>query len=281
MLISGTAGAQEEDPATRGAYLIKAAGCITCHTDEKGGGAPLAGGRALQTPFGIFYSPNITADPQTGIGAWTDDDFAAALRKGEAPDGSHYFPVFPYPTYTNMTERDALAIKAYLFSIPPVKRANRAHDVGAPFGWRWTVGVWKFLHFDEGPMQPDPTRTAEWTRGSYLVNALSHCGECHTPRNVMGALDKDMHMAGTAEGPGGELVPNITPHPVTGIGDWSEGDIVTLLRDGTKPDYDDVAGSMAEAIRDGLSALTEADLKAIAGYLKALPPIDNKVVKSK
>ncbi len=279
-LVPATSFAQELDPVTRGAYLIKVAGCVTCHTDEKGGGAPLAGGRALKTPFGTFFSPNITADRETGIGRWSDEDFAAALREGIAPDGSHYFPVFPYPTYTNMTERDALAIKDYLFSLPPVTQKNRAHEVSAPFGWRWTVAAWKLLYFEEGPMQPSEDQTAVWTRGSYLVNALTHCGDCHTPRNSLGALDHDMHLAGTAEGPDGEIVPNITPDPTTGIGDWSKGDIVTLLRDGIKPDYDDVSGSMAEAVRDGLSHMTEEDLNAIAVYLKSISSIENTVLKS-
>lgn len=271
--------AQEGDRVSRGAYLMKAGGCTTCHTDEKGGGAPLAGGRALKTPFGTFFSPNITPDPETGIGGWSDDDFADAMLKGVGPDGDNYFPVFPYPTYTKMTREDALAIKAYLFTLPPVTRANARHDVPPPFGWRWTVSIWKLLFFDEARFVPDGTKADDWNRGAYLVEALTHCGECHTPRNFMGALDRSMHLAGTADGPGGELVPNITPHRGTGIGDWSVGDIVTLLRDGTKPDYDDVQGSMGEAIRDGLSALTDEDLSAIAIYLKSLPAIENVVKK--
>lgn len=271
---------EDSDPVVRGAYLIRAGGCVTCHTQEKGG-EPLAGGRALKTPFGTYYSPNITPDEDTGIGTWSDDDFIAALREGVSPDGSHYFPVFPYPTYTKMTERDALAIKRYLFSLSPISRRNREHDVSGPFGWRWTVAFWKLLFFDQGPGQPDPNKTPAWNRGNYLVNALTHCGECHTPRNAMGALDRDMHLAGTADGPDGELVPNITPHEKTGIGEWSEGDIVVLLRDGLKPSYDDVQGSMGEAIEDGLSSLTEDDLKAIAVYLKSIPAIENRVEKSK
>ena len=267
----------DEAAIARGEYMVWAAGCTSCHTDRKNGGASFAGGLALKTPFGTYYSPNITPDPETGIGDWTDADFLAALKHGRSPEGSHYFPVFPYTTYTRMHDRDALDIKAYLFSLPPVSHTNRPHDVSPPFSWRWTMAVWKWLFFTPGEWQDDPERDAEWNRGGYLVEAAAHCGECHTPRNAMGALDAGKSMAGTVDGPDGELVPNITPHPETGIGSWSQGDIASLLRDGMKPDFDNVQGSMGEAIRDGLGKLTEDDLNAIAAYIKALPAIDNKV----
>lgn len=278
LCLTVTSAMAVDDPVEHGAYMVKAAGCTTCHTDTKSGGETFAGGRALKTPFGTYYSPNITADRETGIGAWSDADFLAALKQGISPQGAHYFPVFPYTTYTKLTDEDALAIKAYLFSLPPVRKANREHDVSAPFSWRWTMGVWKLLFFDEGDWQDRADKDAQWNRGAYLVQAASHCGECHTPRNFMGALKHDLAMAGTADGPDGEIVPNITPHK-TGIGSWSEGDIVVLLREGLKPTYDDVQGSMAEAIEDGLKDLSEDDLRAIAVYIKSLPPIDN-VVKS-
>lgn len=279
LALPGAAVAADEPVSVeRGAYLVRAAGCISCHTAKDG--PPLAGGLALKTPFGTYYSPNITPDPTTGIGGWSDEDFLRAVKLGQRPDGSHLFPVFPYPTYTKMTRADALAIKAWLFAQAPVQRANKAHDVPIPFGWRWTVGPWKTLFFEPGSWQapadkPDP----QWRRGAYLVEALTHCGECHTPRNMLGALDHDMWLAGTPDGPDGEVVPNITPHPATGIGDWSAGDIVTLMKDGLKPNFDDVQGSMAEAIRDSLSHLTDEDLRAVAAYLKSLPPIDNKVAR--
>ncbi len=269
------------DPVADGAYLIRAAGCVSCHTDHKNDGEMLAGGRALKTPFGTFYSPNITPDKETGIGGWSGEDFVAALREGTAPDGGHYFPAFPYPTYTNMTEPDMLAIKAYLDSLEPVRKPNSAHEISPPFSWRFLQTFWKLLFFERGPMQADPDRSETWNRGAYLVEALAHCGECHTPRNALGGLDRDMWMAGTPDGPDGELVANITPDAETGIGDWSEGDIVGLLKTGLKPNFDDVQGSMQEAIDDGLKYLTDEDLKAIAVYLKALPPIENKVERQR
>ncbi len=272
--VVGTAAASE---ISRGAYLIRAAGCIGCHTDAKGGGAPLAGGLGLKTPFGTFYSPNITPDPKTGIGTWSERDFLGALRHGVRPDGSNYFPVFPYPSYTAMREEDALAIRAYLFAQAPVKRRNKAHDVAPPFSWRWTVRLWKWLFFKPEPWRDRADRDAQWNRGAYLVQALAHCGECHTARNFMGAMEPSGFLAGTVDGPDGELVPNITPDPDTGIGEWIEADIVQLLRDGMKPDYDDVQGSMAEAINEGLAHLTDDDLNAIARYLRTIPPIVHRV----
>jgi mono/diheme cytochrome c family protein len=268
------ASAQDTDLVAKGEYLMRAAGCLACHTDVKNDGAPFAGGRAMHTPFGTFYSPNITPDVATGIGAWSDADFVAALRHGEAPDGSNYFPVFPYPSYTGMRETDMLAIKAYLFSLDPVTAENKEHEVGFPYGIRFLQGGWKLLNFEEGPLEDDPSQSEVWNRGRYLSRALAHCGECHTPRGDTGGPVEEMYLAGTADGPDGELVPNITPHD-TGIADWSESEIVTLLRDGTKPDWDNIQGSMAEAVEDGLSFLTDEDLQAIAVYIKSVPPIDN------
>ncbi len=265
------------DALKRGEYLLRAGGCISCHTDVKGGGAPLAGGRALKTPFGTFYPPNITPDVESGIGAWSDADFVRALRRGVRPDGAHYFPAFPYTSYTRMSEADALALKAYLFSLPPLPGVNRPHELRPPFGWRFLVGVWKRLFFEPGAYRPEPERSARWNRGAYLVEALAHCGECHTPRNFLGASDRAMGLAGTRDGPEGRLAPNITPDRETGIGRWSAGDIVQLLKSGRKPDFDNVQGAMAEAIEDGLRYLTDGDLAAIADYLLALEPIPNRV----
>ena len=263
----------------RGGYLARAAGCISCHTDKKAKGKLFAGGRGLKTPFGIYYSPNITPDRETGIGKWTDDDFLRALKRGMNPEGEHYFPVFPYTTYTKLRDDDALAIKAYLFSLKPVSRKNRAHDVWPPFDWRWTIGPWKWLYFQEGDFKSDPNQDEAWNRGAYLVEALAHCGECHTPRNFAGAMDRTMWMAGTEDGPEGEVAANITPDTETGIGDWSADQIVFFLKVGTKPDYEAAEGLMAEAIEDGLSHLSGDDLKAIAQYIKSLPPISNTVAR--
>ncbi|MDA0261955.1 MAG: cytochrome c, partial [Proteobacteria bacterium] len=224
---------------------------------------------------------NITPDKATGIGAWPDDDFVRALREGVRPDGAHYFPVFPYTTYTRMTRDDALAIKAYLFSRAPVSKAKRDHDVGFPFRWRFLQAGWKLLFFRAGEFKPEASHSAERNRGAYLVEALSHCGECHTPRNLFGALNREKWLAGTADGPEGELAPNITPDDASGIGKWSEADIVQLFRIGFKPNFDDVQGTMAEAIEDGLKHLTDQDLHAIAVYLKGLPAIHNPIKRKR
>jgi len=266
----------QEDAIERGAYLIRAAGCIACHTDHANEGVELAGGRALETPFGTFYSPNITPDEETGIGAWSDEDFLRALREGEAPEGHSYYPVFPFASYTLMRDEDALAIKAYLFSLDAVSQENREHDVGFPLSWRFTLNGWRMLHFSEGPMEDDESQSEEWNRGRYLVDALGHCGECHTPRGMTGGMDGDMYLAGNREGPDNEVVPNITPHE-TGLANWSASDIAGLLKSGLKPDWDSVQGSMEEAIDDGLSYLTDDDLAAIATYLQSVPAIENSV----
>jgi mono/diheme cytochrome c family protein len=206
MLLSGAIPAEaEEDAVTRGEYLVRAGGCFSCHTVA--GGEKLAGGRALASPFGTFYSPNITPDPETGIGRWTDAQFLRALREGVRPDGANYFPVFPYPSFTRITNRDALALKAYLFSLPPVHRENRPHDVPFPFSWRFLQTGWKLLFFTPGPFQPAPDRSVAYNRGAYLVTALAHCGECHTPRNFLGATQSAQRLAGTPDGPDGQLVP--------------------------------------------------------------------------
>lgn len=266
------APAAEPDAVARGAYLAAAAGCGECHTDTKHGGKPFAGGRAIATPFGTFYSPNITPDRETGIGGWSDAQFLRALRYGLAPDGTNYYPAFPYTSFTKIEDSDVLAIKAYLFSLPPVRQKNRPHDLRFPFSWRFLLTPWKWLFFETGPFRSDPQRSAAYNRGAYLVTALAHCGECHTPRNWLGATEPDRFLAGTAHGPDGKPVPNITPDRATGIGAWSEDDIVTLLKDGQKPDFDFVGGLMGEVV-DGTAKLTDADRRAIAVYIKSLPAI--------
>ncbi|MBT4490246.1 MAG: cytochrome c [Rhodospirillaceae bacterium] len=260
----------------RGEYLTRAAGCISCHTDGKAGGKPFAGGRGLKTPFGIYYSPNITADPETGIGGWSDPDFLNAVKRGIRPDGAHYFPVFPYTSYTQMLDADALAIKAYLFSLPTVRQKNREHDVSPPFSWRWPMMTWKLLHFDEGDFSPDKGRDDEWNRGAYLVNALAHCGECHTPRTLDGGLDWSKWMAGTEDGPDGDAAPNLTTDNKTGLG-WTDEQLAFFLKTGTKPDWEEAEGVMGEAIIDGYQYLTEEDRRAIARYIGELPAIENHI----
>ncbi len=262
----------DQDPVTRGAYLATAADCAACHTDSEHGGQPYAGGRALATPFGTFYSPNITPDPETGIGRWSDANFLRALHEGVRPDGANYFPVFPYPSFTGILDPDALAIKAYLFSLPAVRRENRPHDVGFPFSWRFLQNGWKLLFFSPGRFEPAPAKNADSNRGAYLVTALAHCGECHTPRNWFGASETSRFLAGTSDGPDGKPVPNITPDIKTGIGKWSLDDVVGLLTDGHTPDFDFAGGAMSEVVKS-TSQLTDADRRAIAVYLRSVPAV--------
>ena len=269
---SPAATAADSGAVARGAYLATAAGCENCHTDQAHGGRPYAGGPGLATPFGTFYSPNITPDSQTGIGRWSDAQFVRALREGVRPDGANYFPVFPYPSFTGITDDDALAIKAYLFSLPAVRQANRPHDVSFPVSWRFLQSGWKLLFFTPGPFRPAPGRTATYNRGAYLVTALAHCGECHTPRNFLGAPDPDRFLAGTPDGPDGKKVPNITSDLKAGIGNWSEDDIVGVLTDGHKPDFDFVSGTMGKVVED-TARLTEEDRRAIAIFLKSVPAV--------
>lgn len=274
---SATAQQPDADPAKRGEYLFNAGGCLGCHTDAKNGGAPLAGGRALKTPFGTFFGPNITPDPQHGLGRWSEADFLRAMRHGERPDGANLFPVFPYTSFTKINDSDLKDLWAYLRTVPAAATPNKAHDVGFPFGLRPGLTVWKWINFTPGAFSAEPARSAEVNRGAYLVQALAHCSECHTPRNLMGGLDAARAFAGTPDGPEGERVPNITPHPETGTGKWSPGDLTDLLKQGMTPDGDFVGGSMAEVVRNSTGKLSDTDVKAIVAYLKALPAIDNKV----
>jgi mono/diheme cytochrome c family protein len=275
--IAAGSAAADEDTVARGSYLVRAGGCFSCHTAPDG--SPLAGGRALATPFGTFFSPNITPDPETGIGRWTDAQFRRALREGVRPDGANYFPVFPYPSFTGISDDDALAIKAYLFSLRPVHQSNRRHDVAFPFSWRFLQNGWKLLFFERGPFRPAAGQTDAYNRGAYLVTALAHCGECHTPRNFLGAVDTGSRLAGTPDGPDGQPVPNITPDPVTGIGGWDKSDLVTLFKTGITPEQNKVKEAMREVIEDGIKKLSDADLDAIADYVLAQPPIVHEVTR--
>lgn len=267
----------EADAVARGEYVFRASGGCSCHTDTEHDGAFLAGGRALETPFGTYYSTNITPHPEHGIGGWSEADFIRAMTEGVAPDGSHYFPVFPYTSFSGMREADLRDLKAYLDTVEPVARANEPHDAIPPFNLRVTMPLWKALNFEPAPFEPDPERSEEWNRGAYLVSAVAHCGECHTPRDLMGGLRRRMHLAGSEDGPEGALAPNITPHEATGIGGWSAADLTWLLQTGFLPDGDDVQGIMGEVIDQGYSHLRAEDLDAIATYLRSVAPIENRV----
>jgi len=267
------------DSIARGRAVLEASGGCTCHTDFDADGPPLAGGRRLETPFGVYFSTNITPDAETGIGGMSDSDFVRAMREGRAPDGSAYFPVFPYTSFTGMTDADLLALKAYLFSLPPVRRANRPPEAWPPFGWRISAAAWQRMHFTPHRFEPDPVRSEEWNRGAYLATAVAHCGECHTPRTATGALDHSRSLAGSEEGPEGRLAPNITPDEDTGIGRWTRPDLVWFLQTGLKPDGDDAQNLMKEVIEHGYQHLPRTDLEAIAVYLEGVPPIRNQLVE--
>ncbi|MBV8120031.1 MAG: cytochrome c [Alphaproteobacteria bacterium] len=247
-----------------------AAGCGQCHSDEKHGGRPYAGGRAIETAFGTIVSPNITTDPQTGIGKWRERDFAAALRWGVAPDGSHYLTAFPFPFYNRLTDRDLADLRAFLGTIPAVRQPNRTGR-RAPFVAALNAIAVVATAFP-GPWQPHPKRDAEWNRGAYLVATVGRCGDCHTPRNYLGAREPDRSLAGGSAGRDGKGAPNLTPDPETGIGSWTIDDIATLLKTGQKPDFDFVGGAMGEIV-DNTAKLGDADRRAIAVYLKSVPPI--------
>jgi len=266
----------------QGEYIFRVAGCRGCHTTEadRKKNIFLAGGRALKTPFGTYYSPNISPDPVHGVGKWTETDFTQALRHGRNPDGEHYFPVFPYGSYTRMTDQDISDLWAYLKTTPPIARPNKAHDAGFVFGSRIIMGPWKFMNFRSGALKLDPSKPAEWNRGRYLVDALGHCAECHSPRNKLGGLKSGMYLAGNPEGPDGDAVPNITPDTETGIGKWDESDIDSLLSMGMLPDGDFVGGSMGEAV-DNTEFLSPKDREAVVEYLKSIPAIKHKVQKPK
>lgn len=267
----GNACAQGD--AKRGQYLAKAGGCLACHTEEKKDAAPFAGGRALKTPFGTFYGPNITPHPQAGVGRWTEADFVRAMRLGLRPDGAHYFPAFPYPSFTRIADADLRDLWAFLRSLPPSPRANHAHELRFPFGWRLLVAPWKWLFFKPGPFASDPGRSAAVNRGAYLAEALGHCGECHTGRNFLGAPKRDRFLAGTRSGPGGKSVPNLTP---TKLKKWDDGELKDFLQTGMTPDGDVAAETMGEVVRNTTGQLTPDDLAALIAYLRSLPPLPDE-----
>ncbi len=267
VLLASTLSATAQGNATNGQYIAKAAGCIGCHTVSKSGAIPFAGGRALETPFGTFYGPNITPDKQTGIGSWSEADFKRAVRLGERRDGAHYFPAFPYPSFTGMSDADIQDLWVYLKSLPPTKQANRDHELRFPYNLRFLVTGWKLLFFMPGPAGTAGPATDPVARGAYLVGALGHCAECHTPRNFLGGPDKNERFAG-AKIPEGK-VPNLTP---TRLKKWSDTELKDYLMTGTAPNGDVAVDPMSEVITNTTSQLTSADMAAMIAYLRTLPP---------
>jgi len=277
-LLFATAAAWAQGDAKRGEYLSKAAGCLGCHTEEKKGAVPYVGGRALKTPFGTFYGPNITPHPEAGIGKWTEADFAQALRHGKRPDGANYFPAFPYRSFTGMTDADVRDLWAYLRSLPASAQASRPHDVGFPYNVRFAVTFWKMLYFTPGAFTPDAKLSPEVNRGAYLTTALGHCGECHTPRNAMGGPRKDRFLAG-GKGPEGKDIPNLTPTRLKKK--WDDKELADFLSAGLTPDGDVPAEAMSEVIRNTTGMLTPADLAAMIAYLRSLPSIESEPAAKK
>ncbi len=255
--------------ARRGAYIAVAGGCIACHTASGKDAVQFAGGHALKTPFGTFYGPNITPHPQAGIGRWSETDFIRAMREGLRPDGAHYFPAFPYPSYTRIATADLRDLWAYLRTLPPDARGNQPHDLRFPFGFRVLLWGWKWLFFKAQPAVAEDRAATPVARGAYLVNALSHCGECHTPRNLLGGPIRDRFLAG-GNGPDGKGVPNLTP---TRLKKWGDGELKDFLTTGITADGDVTAESMGEVITHITSRLTPADLDAVVAYLRSLPPL--------
>lgn len=247
----------------RGRHLVDAGDCVACHTDAAG--KPFAGGRPIETPFGVIYSPNITPDRETGIGAWSDEDFYRAMHTGVRPDGARLYPAFPYPYFTKMTRDDVMAIRAYLNTLPATKNPRKQADLTWPLNHRVFMRGWNMLFFKPGTFHPDPNKSAEWNRGAYLVEGPGHCGACHTPKNDLGA-DK------TSEALQGGSVqnwfaPKIAGNMRDGTGAWSVDDIAEYLKTG-RNSHSGAAGLMAEVVADSTSKLPDADLRAIAAYIK-------------
>jgi mono/diheme cytochrome c family protein len=251
-----------------GKTMFHAGGCASCHAVPKQEDkTKLGGGLALGSPFGTFYVPNISSDRTDGIGAWSEGQFVTAMVKGTSPTGEHLFPAFPYTSYQRMTLDDIRDLFAYLKTLPPVTGKARDHALPFPFNIRRTLGLWKFLFLDGRPFTSNPSQSAEWNRGAYLVNAPGHCAECHSPRNMLGAIKRNLRFTGgpSPDGQGG--VPNITQQKLK---NWTVKDIADTLTTGMTPDADFVGGSMVEVVRN-TSQLSEADRDAMATYIKSLP----------
>jgi len=253
----------------RGAYLAKAADCMACHTSQ--GGKEFAGGLAIRLPFGTLYSTNITPDKETGIGNYNDQDFLNALHRGTRNDGARLYPAMPYTSYTYMTDADALAVKAYLFSLPSVRAVVPANTLMFPFNQRWGMIFWSALFNPDTRFTPDTSKSAEWNRGAYLAEALAHCGECHTPRNLALALDNRQKFAGAVTA--GWRAFNISSDKTAGIGAWRDEDLVSYLSIGHTDGHGTASGPMGEAVDHSFSQMAPEDIRAVVAYLRSVPPI--------
>lgn len=252
------------DPVN-GEQVLLTGGCQSCHGED------LAGGVELTSEFGTFLAPNISPDPDTGIGGWTTLDMVNAMMLGTSPDGRHFYPAFPYPSYTRMKVQDVIDLKAYIDSLEPVENRVGPNDLHFPWSVRRGIGLWKLVFLKQGPVVEAELADPEWQRGRYLVEGAGHCGECHTPRNALGGPRLSAWLAGGANPDGEGQVPNITPHG-NGLKAWSADDIVYYLESGFTPEFDTVGGSMVK-VQEHLSRLPRSDLRAIAAYLKSIPAV--------
>ncbi len=263
-------GARTADLAN-GKTLFNAGGCTSCHAvpnqDDR---EKLGGGLALKSPFGTFYAPNISSDAKDGIGGWSEAQFVTAMNKGTSPGGDHYYPAFPFTSYQRISFNDLRDLFAYLKTLPAAQGRVRDHDLPFPFNIRRTLGGWKLLFLDGATFKPDPTRSAEWNRGAYLVNGLGHCAECHSPRNMLGGIVSSQRFAGGPDPEGEGWVSNITQKS---LGEWSVKDIAYLLESGQTPDGDSVGSSMTKVVRN-TALISAEDRLAMATYLKSLRPVD-------
>jgi mono/diheme cytochrome c family protein len=258
-----------EADSSRGETVFWAGGCASCHKAEGSEDAlALPGGRRFVTQFGTFVAPNISPDATHGIGGWTLDQFASALLEGTSPEGEHYYPSFPYATYAKMTDQDVADLWAFLQTLPAEDRANEAHELGFPFNIRLTLGGWKMLFLNEDWVLTDAS-DPQLERGRYLVEALGHCAECHTPRNALGGLDTSRWMAGAPNPSGKGNIPGIAPGKL----DWAAEDIAYYLETGFTPDFDSAGGEMTEVVAN-MSKLSAEDRAAIAAYVKAVPAVE-------
>jgi mono/diheme cytochrome c family protein len=268
-LLAGNAVAQTSaaDLVARGAYLARAGDCVSCHTAP--GGQPYAGGYQLDTPFGYLLSPNITPDGATGIGRWSADDFWRALHQGVNQRGQDMYPVMPFDFYTRVTREDSDAIYAYLRSLPAVSNAVVVNHLRFPFNQRWSMAVWRELYFSEGSYKPDPSKSAAWNRGAYLVEGLGHCSACHSPRNALGGIEKDKAFTGATID--GWFALNLTSELHSGLGSWTVEQIATYLKTGAVAGKTTALGPMALVVKNSTSQMSAADLLAMATYLKNIP----------
>ena len=269
-VLAGPAAAQAAgngDAVARGAYLARIGDCVSCHTAA--GGQPFAGGYKLDTPFGYLLAPNITPDEATGIGRWSADDFYRALHEGVNKRGQDLYPVMPFDFYTRVTRADSDAIFTYLRSLQPVRNAVVVNHLRFPFNQRWSMAAWRELYFSEGSFKPDPAKPAQWNRGAYLVEGLGHCSACHSPRNALGGIEKDKAYTGATVD--GWFALNLTSNLHTGLGSWSADGIATYLKTGAVPGKTTALGPMALVVKNSTSQMSDADLAAMATYLKDLP----------